>query len=430
MNISEALKELYSNYVSPDEPYFDNDERWTVLADTNNSSPIEREEDLDAVRGVCRQLSLYNEFAVNALENRINFLVGCGHQYTITARKHSNPSSELIEQVELWLDEFLEINHWHRRQQEIVRRMDRDGEVFIRLFPDSNGQTRLRFVDPERVRTPDNLENTATERLGISFDPFDAETVHGYWIDNQYVPYAQVQHRKSNVDAIVPRGLPLFFPVRKNLLRAEKLLRNMSVVAEIQSAIAIIRRHQSTTASAVDRFINDKPENNSPGFGPSVNRYGPGTILDASSTIDYQFPVSAIDAGRYVIVLQAELRAIAARLVMPEFMLTSDASNANYSSTMVAEGPAVRMFQRLQHELSCEDITLFQRAIRNAIQAGRLPEQTLQQIEIHAVAPNLAVRDRLRETQADKILLDAGVMSKKSMAIRNNLDPGEVRNDL
>ena len=38
--------------------------------------------------------------------------------------------------------------------------------------------------------------------------------------------------------------------------------------------------------------------------------------------------------------LQAELRAIAARLVMPEFMLTSDASNANYASTMVAEGPA------------------------------------------------------------------------------------------
>ena len=46
--------------------------------------------------------------------------------------------------------------------------------------------------------------------------------------------------------------------------------------------------------------------------------------------------------------LQAELRAIAARLVMPEFMFTSDASNANYASTMVAEGPAVRMFERLQ----------------------------------------------------------------------------------
>ncbi len=55
-------------------------------------------------------------------------------------------------------------------------------------------------------------------------------------------------------------------------------------------------------------------------------------------------------------VLQAELRAIASRLVMPEFMLTSDASNANYASTMVAEGPAMRMFARLQADLVRADL--------------------------------------------------------------------------
>lgn len=422
MNISEALNELYDNFVSPEEPYFDDEDRWTPLSGGGAVSPIEREEDLDAVRAACRRLSLYNEFAVNALENRINFLVGCGHQYTVTAKKHQSPAPGLLEQVEIWLDEFLEMNHWHRRQQEIVRRMDRDGETFIRLFPDTDGMTRLRFIDPERVRTPENMANEPTERLGISFDKFDSETIHGFWIDGLYVPYAEVQHRKSNVDANVPRGLPLFFPVRKNLRRAEKLLRNMSVVAEIQSAIAIIRKHQSATQSAVDRFISNKQDGAaSGGFSPALNRYGPGTILDASASIDYQFPVAAIDASRYVTVLQAELRAIAARLVMPEFMLTSDASNANYSSTMVAEGPAVRMFQRLQHEMSCEDITLFQRAIRIAVAANRLPVETLRQVEIHAVAPNLAVRDRLRETQADKILLDAGAMSKKELAMRNNL---------
>ena len=106
---------------------------------------------------------------------------------------------------------------------------------------------------------------------------------------------------------------------------------------------------------------------------------------------------------------------------MPEFMLTSDASNANYSSTMVAEGPAVRMFQRLQNELAFDDITLFQRAIRIACAARRLPEEAMSQIEIHAIAPNLAVRDRLRETQADKILFDADVLSKREFALRNNL---------
>ena len=87
-------------------------------------------------------------------------------------------------------------------------------------------------------------------------------------------------------------------------------------------------------------------------------RYAPGTILDAVAGTDYEFPAAGIDAARYVTVLQAELRAIASRLVMPEFMLSSDASNANYSSTMVAEGPAVKMFDRLQHEMLEDDVEL------------------------------------------------------------------------
>ena len=72
----------------------------------------------------------------------------------------------------------------------------------------------------------------------------------GYWIDGQLVDAAEIQHRKANVDANVKRGLPLFFPVRKNLRRAEKLLRNMSVVAEIQSAIAVIRKHHRSHGRA------------------------------------------------------------------------------------------------------------------------------------------------------------------------------------
>lgn len=76
--------------------------------------------------------------------------------------------------------------------------------------------------------------------------------------------------------------------------------------------------------------------------------YGPGTILDAPAGLEYEFPATGIDAGSFVTILQAELRAIAARLVMPEFMFTSDASNASFSSTMVEEGPAVKMFERLQ----------------------------------------------------------------------------------
>ena len=112
----------------------------------------------------------------------------------------------------------------------------------------------------------------------------DVETVLAYCVDGQLVDPTEVQHRKANVDGNVRRGLPLFFPVRKNLRRAEKLLRNMSVVAEIQSAIALIRRHHRSNRAAVEQFAaagaDATVSNTLTGQSTNVKRYGPGTILD------------------------------------------------------------------------------------------------------------------------------------------------------
>jgi capsid protein len=156
-------------------------------------------------------------------------------------------------------------------------------------------------------------------------------------------------------------------------------------------------------------------------------RFAPGTILDALSGTEYEFPAAGIDAGRYVAVLQAELRAIASRLVMPEFMLSSDASNANYSSTMVAEGPAVKMFERLQHEMLEDDLDVMRRVVLHAVEAGRLPAEAIKDVDIRGIPPTLAVRDRLKEAQADQILVRNGAMSVETMAVRNGLDPEHER---
>jgi len=69
--------------------------------------------------------------------------------------------------------------------------------------------------------------------FGVLTEPTTSETPLAYFVDCRRVEADQVQHRKANVDANVKRGLPLLYPVRKNLRRAEKLLRNMSTVAEI-----------------------------------------------------------------------------------------------------------------------------------------------------------------------------------------------------
>ena len=370
-------------------------------------------------RAVSRSLCRDNPYAAGAIENRINFVVGNGHRYHAVPKTRS--AEALTDDVQREIDDFILRNHWHARQQEIQRRKDRDGEAFLRFFRDASDRVVVRFVEPEQVTTPTG-ELAASDSLGIKTDPRDVENVVGYWVDSLLVPASSIQHRKSGVDANVKRGLPLLWSVRKNLARAEKLLRNMSVVAEIQSAIALIRKHSGSSPESIRQYLRQQ-SSPKPVNGTLRQKFSPGTIIDASAGIDYQFPIAAIDAARYIRILQAELRAIASRLVMPEFMLSSDASNANYASTLIAEGPAIRMFERLQTEMIRDDLDLLRRVVRDAAVSGRLPEDFERFVTITAVPPTLAVRDRLSEAKADEILLNCGILSPQTMAMRYGLDP-------
>lgn len=426
----EALEELADRFVDPCEAINDVDGTpWLAIGASDagrNGSPLGSEQQLAEVRGQCRQLAANNEFAINGHENRISYIVGRGHTYRATVKKGVEADTNLVAEAQAFLDEFLWINKWQHRQQEFVRRRDRDGEVFIRLFTAADGMSRIRFVEPASVTTPPEWQTDRACSLGIRTEPDDVETVLAYFVDGEEVPAAEVQHRKSNVDVNVKRGLPLFYPVRKNLRRAEKLLRNMSVVAEIQSAIALIRRHQGSSASGVQRFVGEQADAtvHSPATGATTHysRYAPGTIIDAHAGVEYDFPAAAIDAGKYVLVLQAELRAIASRLVMPEFMLTSDASNANYASTLVAEGPAVKMFERLQAEQIADDLELIWRVLERAVAVGRLNPSVLAAIEIQAAPPSLGVRDALQEAQVRALEFEHGLLSPQTWSQLSGLD--------
>ena len=425
----EACDQWIDQLVDPRDALYDDDgQRWSQLGslDSFNSgrSPLHSEQDLGEIRRQCRALALTNEYAINGHENRISYLVGSGHSYRVQSLPNLTDNNDLVEEAQRIIDQFLRANQWHRRQQELVLRVDRDGEAFVRLFRAPDGSTQVRFVEPSQVASPPERGGDPQCSFGIHTDPLDVEHVLGYYVDGVYVEALEIQHRKANVDSNVKRGLPLFYAVRKNLRRAEKLLRNMSVVAEIQSAIALIRRHRSSRGS-VEQFVSQQADaaGVSPSARPSsVHRYGPGTILDTHADVEYDFPVAAIDAGRYVTVLQAELRAIAARLVMPEFMLSSDASNANYASTMVAEGPAVRMFERLQQQLIEWDETILRCVVEHAIAHGLLPADTLDRVHIAIVAPSLDVRDKLQEAQTQRIAFEAGILSPQTWTQMLGLD--------
>lgn len=427
----EAFDQLWQDFVDPREPYWDQGElEWSPLTAGRSDHGVADggvidESTLAELRRQCRQLAVTNEYAINGHENRISYIVGSGHSYRATVKKGADAPAEIVTEVQSALDRFLRENQWHRRQQEIVRRMDRDGEAFLRYFVNSQGSLQVRFVEPDQVSSPSSLAGRAHASFGIENEIEDVETIVSYYIDGQAVPAEEVQHRKANVDGNVKRGLPLFAPVRKNLRRAEKLLRNMSVLAEIQSAIALIRKHRSGLRTTVQQFVSGQADANattSDGRTTSLRQYGPGTILDAPQRLEYDFPATGIDAASFVSVLKAELRAIASRLVMPEFMLSSDASNANYASTMVAEGPALKMFERLQASQIHDDLEVLWRAVDAAVRAGRLPNGVGLHIEVQATPPTLVTRDRLEEAQVNRIAYQNGILSPQTWSQRMGLD--------
>jgi hypothetical protein len=395
--------------------------------------PYRSQADLDAIRAECRWLASQHPFGLAALEARASYVVGTGHTYTLRAKPREDVSPQWIEAAQREIVEFTERNAWFFRQRDNQWRLDRDGELLLRLF-DVDGYLVVRYIEPELVSTPDGQRAL----LGLELDPQDAERVTAYWVrrpdlGGQYerVPADQVQHRRSTLDTALPRGLPVLFPVRDNLRRVWKLLRNMTTVAGIQAAVAMVRTHQAASAGSIQQYLSRMqatPAASGTAAGSSAPRPGdyetlpPGAILDLAPGVSAEFPSQAINVQNFVAAVQAELRAIAARLSMPEYMLSGDASNANYSSTLVAEGPAVRTFERLQSEMIWFDTALLARALRLAEQYGRLPAGLTDRLLIDAEAPTAASRNRLAEAQADQILLTMGLVSKHTLAARYGFD--------
>lgn len=427
----EATDTYWENYVDPREAYLDEyGTEWLPLGASQGQGPyfreaINTEESLAFARAQGRKLAMLNEFAINGYENRVSYVVGTGNQYKVTIPDGVEVSEDLVKQVQDLIDLFHDNNDFDEFEQEMVFRTDRDGECFIRRFPNAfTGAPILRWVEPEDVTAP-KPNPQPDESFGIKTNPDDVLEVIAYHINGEWVPAEFITHIKLNVVKNVKRGLPTFHPVRKNFTRAEKLLRNMSIVAGIQAAIAMVREHEGFSKGSVQAFVDDEADfsvsNEVTAKTTRYKKMGPAEIIDAPKGIKYSFPTAGVNAANFVAVLQADLRAIASRLIMPEFMLTSDASNANYASTLVAEGPAHKNFKRLQSFFMKRTRNLVWGTVEDAVTFGLLPETALQ-LELEVTGPEISIREPKIEAETSEIMIRNKVMSRQTAAEKVGLD--------
>lgn len=388
---------------------------------------------LKIIRDRSRQIARNNEFAIAAINAHRNYVVGTGFTYAVQARTDGS-SPELIKRTQDLVDLFVEHNRMAELESEVIYRLHSDGECFLRSFKGEDGLLRVRFVEPELVRPPAD-DTTPASSFGIKCADEDIHHVVGYWIIEKpwenltptLVPADQILHLKLNSESNSKRGLPTIYAVESNLRAAEDVLQSMIAVAKARSKIAVIRKVNDSppeainalTQTAADYTVTDPVQ----GRATTINHMGYGSILTSTGNVEYDFPAMNIGAADLVETLSANLRAIAARFGITETMMSTDASNNNYASALVAEAPAVKTFERMQRMIgqavgerrTRPERALIWQQITHAVNIGMLPRDVLDQVIIRAKGPQLVARDYDREAQTAKTYMDMGLWSPQTI---------------
>ncbi|MBV12041.1 phage portal protein [Rubinisphaera sp.] len=299
------------------------------------------------LRQQVRELVRGNPHARNVLRLLEAYVVGDGLRLTVSPKKGASIASEApeIDQLsDLW-QSFLEENRSHFSYREYARRVWRDGECFLRLFADQSWPPTVRFIDAERIGP--SIDDP--ESQGIVTNQNDVEDVEGYILLHrdhgdviQVIPADVVLHTRYGVDTNEKRGVSFFISILKPLEKFQEWQETELLARKLQASIVLWRKVQGGAAQANSLAENARSGTSvEVGGGVRQERVRPGTILTTSAGTEMQYLQPNTNYGDAVPLGRMMLLCAAAGAGIPEFMLTADASNGNYASTMVAEGPAV-----------------------------------------------------------------------------------------
>lgn len=413
-------------------PVVEDPGEWMLLG--ANGNRLDEQDRVDA-RTRARRLVIGNPHATNMLRLLEIYVTGPG--LMVNAVPHWPGADETDQKLAMMADhvwsEFLAANRTHFSYREFARRTWRDGECFLRLFAESPGGPTIRFLDPESIG--DTTDHPGTQ--GILTADHDVEHRVAYLrIDStsgellERIPAGEVLHTRIHADSNQKRGLTWFAPVLETLGQFERWMETTLIARKLQASIVLWRKVTGGTDSNVVADVGERGPIYDSGSIIPREKYRAGTILTTSEGTNLQYLNPTTNFRDGVPLGRLMLLCAAAGSGLPEYMLTSDASNANYSSTLVAEGPAVKLFHSEQQFFAAEWNRLWRWVLLQNIANGQLPENTFERIKPEWTFPNLAARDRPRERLADVRLANAGILSKAEVARRDNADPQQMQAEI
>lgn len=408
----------------------------------------QNEMDLQEIRGIGRWLAGSDETATCVLRNIKHYTIGEG--FTISATSRDGMGAEqLAMQVQAFIDEFMEANDFtDDGESETLASAIIDGEVLLWLSFRGYDPPKIRFVGGEQITEPGDARAIEDYlgmpglcwKFGVATDQGNCENVHGYFVDWfgrgtswDFIPESESVFIKRNVPRLCKRGISDFYVPFKRLDRGSKLFDSAVLGATIQASIAYIKEHAagtpeaSLTSALNNRLTQQVNVMRGDGQIESVtgeNHFG-GKVINVAGTKYHAGPMGTPQGPTYMEIYQAVTRRVGSRWCMPEYMISSDASNSNYASTLVAESPFILAIKDEQGALGRKIKQLIWKAIQMVANAGRFPMPAFEMqglIEIKVEAPSPESRDPVKEEQVRDSQQNAGILSKKTRATQSGLD--------
>ena len=418
----------------------------------------EQESDLRRMWAIGRSLSALDSTAIGALEALADYTIGSGTIVEVEpkqARPTDKPTDEqrqVIQVIQNFLDDTLQANDFvGDLDLEIHDNTRREGEAFVAIYPnDKRDGIEIVCRDTTHIIEPANprpLERWLDVGHKLNFWGFGVHTRFsatqktrnsnplGYHLvyDNageqwDYINNKRMQHIKRNVGRNAPRGVSDFYALYGDLIGEIKLRQNLSTGTAIQAAIALIRRHPAGTNKAAAGSIvsanADRTITRTTGTSSKTvqrRKFHPGTVIDSPQGSEYSTgPLGQLRSPVYVDIAQYLTRVIGRRWLMPEYMISGDASNANYSSTLVAESPFVKARERDQRFYGAATTKLCWKILRLAGEMELLrPDMVAaaaKLVQITVRYPAVASRDQIAQAQSNEIEYRTGILSQRTWA--------------
>ncbi len=381
---------------------------------------------LDMIRKA-REFYRFDPNARAALSTMLNYIMGRGIAIT---PKADDPMVWFVWR-EFWTAQR---NKMDLKQFEIILRSLRDGEIFIEFIKaDENGKvagkTTIRFIDPLLVRAkgPDvTVDSNAQIQNGVVTDPEDIEKVIEYNVqsrlnqaDFRTVPADRMVHIKINVDSDQKRGETQLLPIMQMIRHYEQWIENRIILNKMRSAIVMIKKVEGT-ATDVANLAKTLPTARNPSNTNKRQNFRGGTMITEGPGVTYRMESPNINASD----VKEDGRNIklnmAAGTNMPEYVF-GDASNANYSSSLIAESPFVKAVQFWQIFYQFYFAQIYRKVIEIAVEGGVLEAPN----DDEFMTKLKSVRD-MKEDAADPEDVNDNAPSMKDKALSELMPNGKM----